>query len=177
MKKALWGRMASCGRLIIGLRDRATVVLRPAPLQAALLAALVCGLAWAQAFTFEIASPVAAQDYRFKTAAFVFRVSGCPESRKIEVSATAEGSAGGTRRSTLLRVMESRPGVYGIERQWDAGRWVVVLKGSCGSDQAGAIVPIGPRGFVREASKTFSHPPTADEIEAALKAIPEGGYK
>jgi hypothetical protein len=138
---------------------------------------LIAALAWAQAFTFEIASPVAAQNYALKSAAFVFRTSGCAAAQKIEVSATAEGFAGGTRRSTLLRVVESRPGVYGIERQWDPGQWVVVLKGSCGSDKAGAIVPIGPRGFVREASKTFSHPPAADEIEAALKAIPEGGYK
>lgn len=143
-----------------------------------LLAALSCSpLAWAQAFTFEIANPVAAQNYAVKSAAFVFRTSGCPEGRKVDVSATAEGFAGNTRRSMVLRVVEARAGVYAIEQQPGFDRWVVVLKGSCGSDQAGAIVPVGPRGFVRDATKTFSHPPAAAEIETALKAIPEGGYK
>ena len=71
----------------------------------------------------------------------------------------------------------SRPGVYAVQRQWDAGRWVVILKGSCGDAHAGAIIPFGPHGFVREASKFYTHPPTAAEIEAALKAVPEGGYK
>jgi hypothetical protein len=143
-------------------------------------AALLCAspLAWAQAFTFEIGSPVAAQDFRFKSAAFVFRTTGCPEPGKVEVSATGQGLAGAERRSLALRVItSSKPGVYAVLQQWDAGQWVVILKGLCGETQAGAIIPVGPHGFVREASKFYSHPPTTAEIEAALKAIPDGGYK
>jgi hypothetical protein len=144
------------------------------------LAALLCvsPLAWAQAFIFEIGSPVAAQDFRFKSAAFVFRTTGCSEPGKVEVSATGQGLAGAERRSMALRVIaSSKPGVYAVLQQWDAGQWVVILKGSCGEAQAGAIIPVGPHGFVREASKFYSHPPTAAEIDAALKAIPDGGYK
>ncbi|HEY2123887.1 MAG TPA: hypothetical protein VGG94_00365 [Chthoniobacterales bacterium] len=78
----------------------------------------------------------------------------------------------------VLRVMaSSKPGVYAVLQQWDAGQWIVILKGSCGEAQAGAIIPVGPHGFVREASKFYAHPPTAAEIEAAMKAIPVGGYK
>jgi len=78
---------------------------------------------------------------------------------------------------TLKIVSSSKPGVYAVFQQWDAGRWIVILKGSCGTVQAGAVIPVGARGFVREASKFFTHPATAAEIDAALKALPEGGYK
>ncbi len=141
-------------------------------------AALFCfpALAWAQTFTFEIASPVAAQDFATKSAAFVFRTAGCTESP--QVSASAEGVVEGSRRTLPLKVTQStKPGVYSVFQQWTGGHWIVVLKGSCGSAQAGAIVPIGPRGFVRADSKFLSHPATAAEVEAALKAYPEGGYK
>jgi hypothetical protein len=143
-------------------------------------AALIClpALALAQEFTFEIGSPVAAQDFRVKSAVFVFRTTGCPEATQPEISATGEGVVNGARRSMVLRVVtSSKPGVYGVLPQWDPGRWSVVLKGRCGEAQAGAIIPVGPHGFVREASKFFTHPPTPVEIEATLKAFPEGGYK
>jgi hypothetical protein len=144
--------------------------------------ALACGLfaaaAWAQAFSFEIGSPVAAQDFHFKSAAFVFRTAGCAEPGKAEVSATAEGVADGARRTMPLKVTpSSRPGVYAVFQQWSGGRWVVVLRGACGTMQAGAVIPVGPRGFVREGSEFYPHPATAADIEAALKAFPEGGYQ
>ena len=68
--------------------------------QAALICLSVFSLApaLAQAFSFEIASPVAAQDFRFKSAAFVFRTTGCPEPAKAEITATGEGLAGGAYR-------------------------------------------------------------------------------
>lgn len=143
-------------------------------------AGLICvpALALAQAFTFEIGSPVAAQDFRVKSAVFVFRTTGCPEPAKSEITATGEGLVGGDRRSMVLRVVaSSKSGVYGLLQQWEAGRWAVILKGSCGDAQAGAIIPVGRSGFVREASKYYTHPPNAAEIEAVMKALPEGGYK
>ena len=143
-------------------------------------AALICvpALALAQVFTFEIAGPVAAQDFALKRAAFVFRTNGCADPRNAGVSASAEGLIDGVRRSMMLKVVaSSKPGVYAVMQQWETGRWAVVLNGSCGDARAGAIIPVGPSGFVRQASKFFTHPATAAEIEAALKAFPEGGYK
>jgi len=140
---------------------------------------LCCAAGFGQTLTFEIGRPVASQDFRFKGAAFVFRTSGCADPAKLEVSAIAEGLVESARRSVPLMVRESTTnrGVYAVQRDPDAGRWVVVLKGSCGSLQAGAIVPLGPSGFVRDASKFYPRPPTAAEVDAALKAFPEGGYK
>jgi hypothetical protein len=142
--------------------------------------ALLCitSLAPAQDFKFEVGGPVAAQDFRVKAALFVFRTTGCADPTKAVVSAKAEGMVDGARQSITLRVVPStKPGVYGILPQWTAGNWSVILQGSCGPQQAGAIVPIGPAGFVRDASKFFTHPANPSEIEAALKAFPEGGYK
>lgn len=136
------------------------------------------GFAWADTFTFEVASPVASQDFRMKTAPFVFRTLGCNEPDKPEVSAMAVGLVDGARRSLVLKLLSSRPGVYGLSQEWGgAGNWVVVLQGSCGNAKAGAIVPVGPSGFVRQASKFLTHPATPAEIDAALKTFPDGGYK
>jgi hypothetical protein len=136
-------------------------------------------LLFAQNFTFTLGSPVAAQDFRFKSAAFVFRTAGCPEPDKPELSASAEGLVGGAHRSVALRVMTTgRPGVYAIMQSWsDEGKWVVALKGECGAYTAGAVVPMGPKGFIRETAKFYPRPATAAEIEAFLKALSEGGKK
>jgi hypothetical protein len=141
-------------------------------------AALV-SLALAAGFTFSIGSPVASQDFRSKSAAFVFRTEGCADPAKPQISGTAEGLVNGVRRSMALKLVEtSRPGVYAVNQIWPAeGEWVVALKGTCADAITGAIVPIGPNGFVRESSKFLPRPPTGAEIETSLRALVQGGKK
>ena len=136
-------------------------------------------LALAEGFTFTIGNPVASQDFQAKGAAFVFRTEGCAEPAKSQVGGTAEGVVKEARRSVVLRVMTtSKPGVYAVYQNWPTeGHWVVNLKGTCASSSAGAIVPIGPKGFVRESSKFFSRPATDAEIDTSLKALAQGGNK
>jgi hypothetical protein len=145
------------------------------------IAACAAGvLALAEGFTFTIGSPVASQDYQFKTAAFVFRTEGCAEPVKAQIGGTAEGLVKGARRSVALKVMpaSSKPGVYAVYQNWPAeGEWVVNLKGTCGNASAGAVVPVGPKGFIRESSKFFPRPATDAEIETSLKALTQGGNK
>ena len=133
----------------------------------------------AEGFGFSIGSPVAAQDFQSKTAAFVFRTEGCADSAKAQISGTAEGLVKGARRSMALKVGPlSTPGVYAVYQNWPAeGEWVVNLKGICADASAGALVPIGPKGFVRESSKFFPRPATNAEIEASLKAVAKGESK
>ncbi len=78
-----------------------------------------------------------------------------------------------------LKVMAmSKPGVYAVYQNWPPeGDWVVNLKGTCAGANAGAIVPIGPKGFLRESSKFFTRPATDAEIETSLKALAEGRSK
>jgi hypothetical protein len=147
-----------------------------------LLAAMVMlGIQFALAagFTFSIGSPAASQDFRTKTAAFVFRTEGCADPAKPQISGTAEGLVDGMRRSVPLKLMEtSRPGVYAVNQNWPAeGAWVVALRGVCADARAGAIVPIGQRGFIRESSKFLPRAATNAEIETSLKALSQGGNK
>jgi len=133
----------------------------------------------AEGFAFTVGNPVAAQDFQVKTAAFVFRTEGCAEPAKSQIGGTAEGVVNGGRRSVALKVVAtSKPGVYAVYQNWPAdGDWVVNLKGTCASAGAGAIVPIGPKGFIRESSRFFPRPATDAEIETSLSALRQGRIK
>jgi len=136
-------------------------------------------LLFSPAFTFKIGNSVASGDFQFKSAAFVFRTEGCADPAKPEISATAEGLVKGARKSLDLKVATtSKPNIYAVPQTWPTeGDWVVNLKGTCGNESAGAIVPFGPRGFIRESTKIFSRPATNAEIDASLKALSQGGKK
>jgi hypothetical protein len=142
-------------------------------------ACAMAALAFAQQFTFSIGSPVAAQDFRAKAAAFVFRTQGCADPAKSQIRATAEGLVNGARRSVALKVETmSKPGVYALYQTWPAeGHWVVNLRGSCHDANAGAIIPIGPKGFLRESAKFFPRAATNVEIETSLKALNQSENK
>ncbi len=108
-----------------------------------------------------------------KSAAFVFRTEGCAEPAKAQIGGTAEGLVKGARRSVVLKLASgTKPGVYAVYENWPAeGDWVVNLKGVCANASAGAVVPIGPKGFIRESSKFFPRPATDAEVETALKEL------
>jgi hypothetical protein len=144
------------------------------------IAACAAGaLLLAEGFTFTIGSPVASQDFHAKMAAFVFRTQGCAEPAKAQIGATAEGLVKGVRRSVVLKVMAmSKPGVYAVYQSWSPeGDWVVNLKGTCADSSAGALIPMGPKGFIRESSKFFPRPATDAEIDASLKSHTQGENK
>ncbi len=135
----------------------------------------VAAMALAEGFTFTIGGPVASQDFHAKAAALVFRTDGCADPASAQVS----GNVKGARKSVPLRIAPmSKPGVYAIYQTWPGdGDWVVNLKGTCASANAGAIIPIGPKGFIRESAKFFPRPATDAEIEASLKTLAQGGAK
>jgi hypothetical protein len=130
--------------------------------------------ALAEDFSLMIASPVAAGNYRAKAAVFVLRPKNCAEPAAAEVRGTAEGLVGGMRRTMPLAHLTAMPtpGVYAVNREWPAeGAWVVNLVGKCGTETAGALVPIGPKGFLRESSQFFSRPASKEEIDESLKSL------
>jgi hypothetical protein len=147
-------------------------------LRLSIAACAVAALALAEGFTFTIGSPVASQDFQMKAAAFVFRTEGCVDPAKPQLAATAEGLVKGARRSVVLKVVAgSKPNIYAVFQNWPEGDWVVNLKGVCGNATAGAIVPIGPKGFIRESAKFFPRPATDTEISHSLRALSQGGGK
>ena len=144
------------------------------------LAALV-GLAggqWALAggFFLTLGNPVAANAPQAKGAVLVVRPDGCHEPAKARITGTAEGLVNGARRSVPLKLIAlPTPGVYAVNREWPAeGVWVVNLTGVNLGATTSAIVPIGPKGFVRESSKFMAGTASEVEITAALKALTEG---
>jgi len=148
-------------------------------LRVGMAACAAAALMLAEGFTFSVGSPVASQDYRAKGAAFVFRAQGCAEPAKPQIAGTAEGVVKGARQSVALKVVAmTKAGVYAVYQNWPAeGEWVVNLKGTCADASAGAIIPIGPKGFIRESSKFFPRAATNAEIETSLKEIAKGGSK
>jgi hypothetical protein len=136
------------------------------------LALFAAPAAFGDEFSFQIGSPIAARTSHMKSASFVFRTQGCADLAKSDVGATAEGLVNGERRSVRLKVAPaSTPGVYAIFREWPTeGVWVIHLTGRCAESAAGALVAIGPRGFVREQSKFFSRRATDSEIDNFLKS-------
>ena len=140
---------------------------------------LVPTAAFAGTFSFTLGNPVASQDFRTKTAAFVFRTEGCADTSHAHISGTAEGLVAGTRTSVALKVTETaKSGVYAVYQTWAPnGQWVVNLNGTCDGSSAGAVVPIGASGFIRESAKFFTRPATAAEIDAALQALSQGRQK
>ena len=141
-------------------------------------------------FTLAIGSPVAASlpgapttsdgapvQVRKVNASFAVRTEGCADPANALITATAEGLVNGERQSMALRLFPgSGPGVYLVPRGWAQGVWVVRLIGTCAGAKAGALVPIGPDGFIRESSKFFPRFVTQAEIEESLKSL-AGGAK
>jgi len=142
--------------------------------------------AFAADFTLAIGNPVAASFpgtenspnhvRKVKDAAFAVRTENCADPANALITATAEGLVNGERQSTALRLIPGGPGVYLIPGVPGKGVWVVRLIGSCHEAKAGAVVPIGPSGFIRESSKFFPRFATEADIEASLKSL-AGGAK
>jgi len=135
----------------------------------ALLAAAAAALASPGVFTIAIGPPVAANVPQMKSAALAVRLENCNAANP-SIAGTAEGIAGGERKSIPLKfVAAPRPNAYVVPRVWPEGKWVLSLNATCGDSKAGAVVPLGPRGFIREGSQYFTHAPTNAEVETALK--------
>jgi hypothetical protein len=133
----------------------------------------VLSVAAAQNLTLTIGNSVAGHNFAImKSAQFVFRINGCADLSKAQVTATAEGLVGGERRSTPLRLVGGQPpGVYAVGQQWGTdGKWVVGITANCGTETTGAIVPVNGVSFVRESVQLLAHGPSKAEIESALSA-------
>ena len=145
--------------------------------------------AFAADFMLSIGNPIAAslprtensptQARKVKDALFAVRTENCADPANALVNATGESVVNGVRQSAAIRLIPgSGPGVYLVPGMSPGGQgvWVVRLLASCGSARAGALVPIGPGGFIRESSKFFPRLVTEGEIDALLKSL-SGGAK
>jgi hypothetical protein len=129
-------------------------------------------------FALTIGSPVAAGTAtKVKNSLFAVRMEQCEDPAKAQITAMAEGLVNGARKSEPVKLISTpSPGVFVAPQIWDEGTWVVSLQATCAGKKAGAIVPIGPNGFLRDSSKMFSRFAKDSEVEASLKNL-TGGKK
>jgi hypothetical protein len=135
----------------------------------------------AAGFSLTIGPPVAAgagvKITKTKGPAFAVRLEECDALETAQVGGTAEGIVDGERKSAALAITPTgSPGVYLVSPASDQanqnqGVWVVSVNAACGKAKAGAIVPMGPQGFVREGTKVLPRAATKAEIESALKGL------
>lgn len=139
--------------------------------------ALLPVAASAAGFALTIGPPVAAgtnaKVVKKVAALFAVRLEECPDPSKARISATAEGAVNGARSSAAALVEPAgQAGVYLVSRNWpNEGAWVVSLSATCGGAKAGAIVPIGPQGFLRDSIESFSRAPDPAEVDSALRNL------
>jgi hypothetical protein len=144
-------------------------------------AVALASFAGAADFSLTIGNPVAValpDGVVKKDVSMAVRAENCADPAKVEITGTAEGMVNGARRSVPLRIVRgATTGAFAVSRDWpQQGSWVVNLTGHCGSSIASAVVPFGPNGFLREASKFFPRAATAAEVESILTTL-AGGAK
>jgi hypothetical protein len=115
---------------------------------------------------------------KVKDALFAVRLEQCPTLDGAHITGVAKGIIGGVRKSApVIFLAAGSPGVYVATPGWSQndGVWVVAVSATCGSAMAGALVSIGPRGFLRESTQLLPRAATTAEIDAALKALELSG--
>jgi hypothetical protein len=147
-------------------------------------AALAGGPPW-----ISVEAPVDPQNHAARGAAMLVHVYSCGAPTDTPVEAVAEGLVNNERRSipVTLRSVGSR-GVYAVDQQWPAeGAWALTLS-LPGHAPTTTLVQLGPKGgveadrYYNQDSKTvrlaavrvFARRLTAGEIDAALRAAPNG---
>lgn len=142
-----------------------------------LVCALIPGVASAAGFSLAIGPPVAAgtgtKVTKTKSATFAVRLEECDGLATARISGTAEGLVNGARTSAPVTLnAAASAGVYLVSQDWASeGVWVVSLTATCGNARAGAIVPMGPQGFLREGTRVLPRAATPAEVDSALKAL------
>ena len=143
------------------------------------IALAIASCAWSADFSLAIGNPVAValpNGIVKKDVGMAVRAENCANPSQAQISGVAEGIVKGVRRSVPLRLVPSATaGAFAVAHDWpQEGSWVLSLTGHCGSATAGAIVPIGPSGFLRESSKFFPRAATAAEVDAVLTTLAGG---
>jgi hypothetical protein len=104
---------------------------------------------------------------------FAVRMQNCDSPDHAQLNGVAEGIVQGERTSAPVSIDAASPGIYVVSptRAQSEGVWVVSLSATCGSAKAGALVPIGPQGFLRDKVELLPRAATKAEIDAVLKAL------
>jgi hypothetical protein len=112
---------------------------------------------------------------RAKHAVLLAHITSCAAPEKTTVTATAEGIVNGKRATMPLKVVKlAEPGGFAVVREWpQEGEWVIKLVAThpqFGSYATGILAPVAGAGEASPATaKIYSHAPTSDDVEGALR--------
>ena len=124
-------------------------------------------------FSLEITRPMENSEARAKKAVLAVHTYACAQPENTRITATAEGIVNGRRQSIPLTLEAlSQPGTFALTRQWPAdGRWMITVTASNPKFgwTPGEMVRVEGDSVAFDAVKRFSHAPTKNEIEAALR--------
>ena len=133
---------------------------------------IAAGTTWGGGFFLTTFSGKAPLGQEVPDAAVLVKVDGCAasEAHKAKLTGTAEGIAGGMRRSApLALVRTSRPDVWAVKKPvLGEGRWVLAITGEIYGAKTAVLVDLGQSGAHRERRVSAQELPT--QVEAALKA-------
>ena len=135
---------------------------------------LVTPTAAGSTFRLELGPAVAANMPNMKKGtAFVVRGLACDAPALMRIAAVADAVVNGSRQSVAIDLLPlAVAGAYAVPAVWrDAAPRVVSLTAWCGAETAGAVVPLGLAGFVRDTSRVFDRAPARADVDAALAAL------
>jgi len=127
-------------------------------------------------FSLTIGPPVAvgADTKVFKKVAALFavRLEQCADLSKAQVTASTMIAGNAPSGSVVMIQPTGKPGIYLASQNLDGrGNAVVTITATCGGQEAGAIVPVAPAGYLRDSVQTFSRAPTRADAQAALAKL------
>jgi|UPI000369C5D8 hypothetical protein len=140
-------------------------------------ASIVASSLVAGTLALQIGNPAENPEAQEKNAVLVARVTACQSPEKTAITATAEGTENGIRRSIPLKIIRlTTPGTFAVLHEWPKqGAWAVKLIATNPEykDYAtGVVVPFERTSFHWAAIKHFSHRPTDREVAEVLTSIP-----
>lgn len=127
----------------------------------------------------QIGNPAGNPEAQEKNAVLIARVTACQSPEKTAITATAEGTENGIRRSIPLKIVRlTAPGTFAVMHEWlKQGTWAVKLIATNPEykDYAtGVVVPFERSSFQWARIKHFSHRPTDREVTEILTSVPNG---
>ncbi len=117
-------------------------------------------------------NPEASPKARSANAVLTIKAAGCGNPNDASVSATAIGMVNGHRQTIPLKLVRlDEPGTFAVAQQWPAeGRWVLQFVGTDHDRVTHTLVPAGPNGINRNASRQAMRAPAETDIAALLDA-------
>ena len=132
-----------------------------------LAAQLAAGGFWAV-----LGNPDASTEARSMHAVVTVKLVGCHQPENVKIAGTAIGIVDGRRQSIPLKFTRlSEPGMYALTRQWPGeGKWVIQIVATRDTAVTSTLVGAGPDGVDRSGARQQMRQPTAEEVEAFLRA-------